>query len=471
MLSISIPFFLSIFTAAETASATDISVGIEVKVALNSRSANIHLSQQHNWVHPFTVTYGACHTSGGRHEIHHNISEVHHQRTDRLIWLLPEVVSSGGCLSAWDSQSKLIGRSPALEINKQSKQWIKNRHLEKGTRLGKRASIPMNNASGIDANGPWFDGVELLKEKEITTVDVAQAKAKRMAGLMTWLCLNMSGFTNLEIVEAGQRLGGRVHTAYLEGGPSDYQYQEMGPMRFPESIQYAGSDETIPINDMRLVFQLVDIMNQLNKGQSNYTVKFIPWIQESPNGLYYFSGLKKANGLPPTATEVKNDPNLTIEIPADPIVGNITDLVSEIGCNPETMGAVAKNVFTAYKSFIDTGLEGLGGDDWSEYAYIHNHLMYSLNATDLAVNAGRPSLIGLQGLNQLPNSFYPHVGSITTMGRSIERAQSLPESNQVTLSWKDNYTDTTYRNKTYDYAIISAPFSKVRSWRFLNTSK
>lgn len=56
------------------------------------------------------------------------------------------------------------------------------------------------------------------------------------------------------------------------------------------------------------------------------------------------------------------------------------------------------------------------------------------------------------------------------MGRSIERAQFLPETNQVQLSWKDNYTDVAFRNKTYDYAIIAVPFSKVRSWRFPNTS-
>lgn len=56
------------------------------------------------------------------------------------------------------------------------------------------------------------------------------------------------------------------------------------------------------------------------------------------------------------------------------------------------------------------------------------------------------------------------------MNRSIERAEFLPESEQVRLSWKDSYTDLAYQNKTYDYAIIAAPFSKVRSWRFPNTS-
>ncbi|KAI4186681.1 MAG: hypothetical protein L6R41_003325 [Letrouitia leprolyta] len=346
--------------------------------------------------------------------------------------------------------------------------------------MSKRASIPMTNASGIEANGPWFDGVEALKESEISTVDAAQAKAKQiaivgagMAGLMTW------------------RLGGRVHTAYLEGGPFDYQYQEMGPMRFPESIQYAGSNETIPLNDMKLVFQLADTMNQMNEGRSNFTVSFIPWIQESPNGLVYFDGYKLPSGLPPTVSDIDDSQNSTTQPPVDPTIGNITDAINDLTCTPELMEAAGRNVFTAYKTFINSGLGGLGGDDWSEYAYVHNYLKYSLNASDQVINAGDFGGAGGDslwdiiyecayfgatswrtidgGLNRLPYSFYPHVGDITTMGRSIERAEYLPDSDQVSLSWKNAYTDSNYQNQTYDYAIVAAPFAKVRSWRFPNT--
>lgn len=57
------------------------------------------------------------------------------------------------------------------------------------------------------------------------------------------------------------------------------------------------------------------------------------------------------------------------------------------------------------------------------------------------------------------------------MGRSIERAQFVPETNRVQLSWKDKYRDIAFRNQSYDYAIIAVPFSKVRTWRFPNTSE
>ncbi len=55
------------------------------------------------------------------------------------------------------------------------------------------------------------------------------------------------------------------------------------------------------------------------------------------------------------------------------------------------------------------------------------------------------------------------------MGRSIQRAEFLPQINEVQLSWKDTYTDTVFSSANYDYAMIAAPFSKVRSWRFPNT--
>ena len=180
----------------------------------------------------------------------------------------------------------------------------------------------------------------------------------------------------------------RVHTAYLEGGPSDYQYQDMGPMRFPEKIENAELNLTIPVNDMKLTFQLADVMNELNRGNGNFTVKFIPWIQTSPNGLSYYNGVRKPDGTVPTVTETQADSNLTAQLAVDPLVANATAQITEIACNPDNVPAVATNVFTAYKKFVTSGLGGLGGDDWSEFAYVHNYLKYSLNVTDQVVNGG-----------------------------------------------------------------------------------
>lgn len=177
-------------------------------------------------------------------------------------------------------------------------------------------------------------------------------------------------------------------------------------MRFPESILNPETNETIPVNDMKLTFHLAEVMNELNKGNENFTIKFIPWIQSSPNGLYYANGIKKPDGMPPTVTEIKTNSNLTAQIPVDPIVANISAQIEEIACSPEIGQASVKNVFSAYKTFINSGLGGLGGDDWSEFAYFHNHLKYSLNVTDQAVNGGA---FGAAGGNSFWETMYVYL--------------------------------------------------------------
>lgn len=170
---------LLLLAAIGQSAAIELPVKLELRAPLHSRSANIHLSVSDESVYPFAVTYGACDNVKDDIETHH-ISEVQHRDIDRLVWVLPDDIRSHGCLSAWSSQNDLLGRSLGLKVNKNTRQWLKKRHLEMGTRLGKRASIPMTNASGIEANGPWFDGVEALRGRESNAVDAAQAKAKRM---------------------------------------------------------------------------------------------------------------------------------------------------------------------------------------------------------------------------------------------------------------------------------------------------
>lgn len=75
------------------------------------------------------------------------------------------------------------------------------------------------------------------------------------------------------------------------------------------------------------------------------------------------------------------------------------------------------------------------------------------------------------GLNRLPLSFHPLVDKDTHMNRKIERIQFVPGKkggkSRVQLHWRDNSQpqNSGLRTSTYDYALISAPFSVVRSWR------
>lgn len=89
----------------------------------------------------------------------------------------------------------------------------------------------------MDAEGPWFDGVAYLHEKQPDEAFVSAAKSKTigilgggMSGLMTAHLLDSVGIHDWTIVEASSRIGGRVHTSYLNStSPDEYQYQEMGP--------------------------------------------------------------------------------------------------------------------------------------------------------------------------------------------------------------------------------------------------
>ena len=174
-------WLLSLIATFTLATSNNLPVKLVVKIPLDSQSANVHISRPLDFAHPFTVSYGGCHSSNSQHEAHHTISTVTDQNSDRLVWILPQDIPASGCLSAWSTRHGLVGRSEPLMVSKNSRPWIRKRKLDQRTRWSKRAAIPMTNASGIDAEGPWFDGVVLLKEKEIGAVSVQEAKAKSLS--------------------------------------------------------------------------------------------------------------------------------------------------------------------------------------------------------------------------------------------------------------------------------------------------
>ncbi|KAK0641713.1 flavin-containing amine oxidoreductase-domain containing protein [Cercophora newfieldiana] len=451
-------------------------VMLETKVEVTSRLSNIHISHSELAIGPLTITYGSC-TSTSHHHAHHTVATVRPQpETDsRLVWILPEDVESGGCLSAWDNYGVLNGRSEPQNFRKQ---------------LRRRDPILMTEDRGIDVLGPWFDGVALLKDKEPSLVDVGGAKSKSvaivgagMSGLMTYLVLSQAGLTNISIIESTQRLGGRVRTEYLSGGPFDYSYQEMGPMRFPTTYTDPETNQTLNISDHQLVFSLAEEMNRLNAGKKNLSVDFIPWIQWNPNGLVYRGGFKLDTGFPPTVAEMAANASLNPHAP--PVVLDADTQALQAAVAPFISNAsfaldMVKNMFKAHKDWITNGLGGLGGDNWSEFAFMANYLNGTLNSTDMLSASAADSFWELLtavtyfsassfrtidgGLNRLPLSFHPHVSNITTFNRKVERITLSPAA--VHLHWRDTNTPSQHlQSFSYDYAIISAPFSSVRRWR------
>lgn len=215
--------------------AASLPIKLELKHTLDSGLANIHVTYTAPIHSEIIFNYGSCEAQMPG-EAHHSIARTTDRGHDRLVWLIPADAASGGCLSAWDQHQNLLGRSESLSLVPSLRTTQR--------RLRKRQedlAISMDNSSGIDAEGPWFDGVAALTGKELAVVDAAAAKSKEiaivgagMAGLMTWLALNDSGMTNITIIEAAQRLGGRVHTAYF-GDPSERQYQGIWITTFASS--------------------------------------------------------------------------------------------------------------------------------------------------------------------------------------------------------------------------------------------
>lgn len=238
---------LSHLSASASVPASNHPIRLETRTSLSSRAANIHVSYTRAVDTPVVFTYGSCTDDLRRAaaaDEHHVVGrDAASGPVDRrLVWVIPEDAPAGGCISAWsgDDAGVLLGRSAPQELasRRGRKRAVEEKHER--ARLARRdgeAAVEMSAANGIDAWGPWFDGVELLQSKNLSAVDVDAAKSKKigivgagMGGLMTYLCLTQAGFENIEIIEAGERLGGRVHTVYLTGGPFDYSYQ--GEPRF-----------------------------------------------------------------------------------------------------------------------------------------------------------------------------------------------------------------------------------------------
>jgi hypothetical protein len=432
---------------------------------------NIHLTYDDAFPHGnFRVVFGDCDMTN-EDDLHHEVSSLFTEKEsapDRLVWLVPKDVRENGCLHAF-SGGRLLGRSEPVRFSEP---------------LRKRESLSEIG----DSNGLWFDGVRYLESSNLTSVKAAEAKEKRigivgggMAGLLTSLLLTSVGMTNWHIIESTQRVGGRIRTKYLNGtGPDDYQYQEMGPMRFPVEVKYDDTNETLPIQDHKMVFQLAEVLNEMNGGNdSDLAVKFIPWIQSNANTPANSRGYRLPDGRIPTRAQITEDPSI---LPAavnasDPHGAELGNEFLErlIDITPERMRNVSTNVFKAHRDAIDRGLF-----HWSEAAYLRYQLGLDADTVDFMSGSGNSPMFGDwydtvyfaaskwltidKGLESLPKAFAPHVKDKITYGRKIEAIQHNETTSKVSLTWRESPLEAAQTDE-YDYAVVAVPFSKVRLWK------
>ncbi|KAF1981449.1 L-amino-acid oxidase [Aulographum hederae CBS 113979] len=443
---------------------------------------NIHIQYLGQIDGDLSIHYGSCslkHTAHAHHRVgrthvgRHPLAKRHVRwsgsRPTRFVWLPPADIESGHCLHAF-AEDVLVGTSQPIRVAK--------RKIRRGVAF----------ADVADSEGPWFDGVEYLQQKEPDETFVAEAKGKSigiigggMSGLMTSLLLSSVGIQDWKILEASQRVGGRVHTSYLNGTrPDQYQYQEMGPMRFPVSIELPGTNESIPMNDHRMVFQLADHLNELNGNSSEYAVNFIPWIQ-SASGDPATTSKRLPDGTVPSVGDLEASPMLADNVNATYSNETAVALAQAaydawVGLDEEKLKSFALNIFEAHKQAIKDGLF-----DYSEAGYLRYKLRVDLNITDQAAStaSNNPSwpyenvyfsattwkTID-QGLSQLPRAFEPLVLNKTSFGVKVSEMAWDPLTKKISVHWRPNSEfSMTTASESFDHVVVAVPFTRVRLWR------
>ncbi|KAK0664027.1 putative L-amino-acid oxidase [Cercophora samala] len=464
---------------------TTLSIRIETRVSLNSRLCNVYVDHVQPVQSAVDFTYGSCQQRSPS-DSHHFITTSTDASQDRLVWMLPDDIFSGGCISAWSNTTdELLGRSEEQQLDLDT--MGRRRHARLSRRSNDPNSILMDNSTGVDVWGPWFDGVEVLKNAECSAIDAAAAKQKSiaivgagMSGLMAYLCLTQQGLTSVSLIEGGDRLGGRVQTVYLSGGPFDYSYQEMGPMRVPMTLTVA--NQTYNMSDHQLVFQLVEEMNRLNEDDDDLQIGFIDWLEAGGRTLPHGGGSNRVGEIDgqkgrPDNQGAVGHPGMSVE--------EIFDRVNKALPCKDFCVEMANNMFTAHRKWLDKGLFDLAGNQWSEFAFTAEYLNNNVNDThfgywgkgassfwdklceDLYLNTTTWKTID-GGMSRLPQSFEPLVEGAITMNRRIELVQPSLVQRTVTLQSRDNDTGD-IDSTTHDYVLFAVALEfETRFWEHLD---
>ncbi|KAI8079130.1 flavin-containing amine oxidoreductase-domain containing protein [Thamnidium elegans] len=437
--------FLLATAALQALAAPTSDIKLSIKTSLKSDSlTNVYIDYGSQFFEG-TIWFGSCEDGTSMH----SIGQVSN-RSQKLAWYVPYDAETG-CLLAKDASGQLVAQSEQYVV---LKSFSKRGHPE--------------------FSDMYFDAVDYHNNKKVLKRAAASSKNKKigiigagMSGLFSGFLLDQAGFHNYEILEANDRLGGRVHTTYF--GNSGTAYQEMGPMRFPIEFDY--KEKTLPITDHQIVFQLVDELNSINKKPLH--VEFIKWYQSGDNNLYYKNGYRLANGKIPTVGQVRANANLVPTDGLSALSSQVEAATSQFNTD-EWFKLMGSDLYAAHAKAIEEGY-----DDWSEWAWLHNKMGLSLNATNYATGLSSGNIWSNMyetftfgrstnwrtvqgGLNRIANAFEPIVGKKVTFGVKVSKLEF--KKNKVSVQWKKSPYDTKYESKKFDNVIVSAPFSVVRGW-------
>lgn len=298
--------------------------------------------------------------------------------------------------------------------------------------------------------------------------------------------LDSVGVHNWHILESSSRLGGRMRTAYLNNtSPSEGQYHELGPMRFPYEITDEATNETYPINDQQMVFQLADKLNALNAAAINaseiHKVEFIPWVQSSPNTPVN-TKKRRPDGTFPGKTEVStlpqySEPTVYSNATAAALAQDALDQVKGLVDSSERVKFYATDVFRAHKAAVEGGVLM----DFSEVEYLRHVIGTDLNTTDeitpsnvvwpmweyetVYFLANKWATIK-GGLSQFAEAFRPLVGEdrITFNAKVFSVVHN---DTSLSVSYRPsgiNPREAEITTEQFDYVFNSVPFNLLKFW-------
>ncbi|KAG2220627.1 hypothetical protein INT45_014057 [Circinella minor] len=399
----------------------------------------------------------------------------------RYVWAIPlDIHYKTGCLYVTQHDTMITAQSRLYKISKEQ-QPLARHHLE---------------------HGFYFDAVHYFYQSRRKNLDKMMANSDRMgqmiftvdddnhlsnkkkkigiigagaAGLFTAYLLEQCGFTNYEILEANNRIGGRIQTVFFNNynnnsSSTTTPYQELGAMRIPHTFKH--KDKILPLKDQAVIFQLVEELNQFNDNQrrrQEYQIEFVPWKQSTD---------KLENGQVPTKGDIKKKFNSNIP-PGDPLnlayeINNVTNHF----LNNEWMNAMATDL---YETYMNT------------YIYISN-----LNATEYYLGSSRYPEIWTNmydvffhektfewctirgGMSRFPNAFLPMLGNKIRYNTKVSKIEFIQQQENkngnnavgkeklnemvVSVQWKDHPLDQFYQHEFFENVIISVPFILLRTW-------
>lgn len=91
-------------------------VTLETRAELTSHLSNIHVSFNQFVDGVVSLTYGTC-TSESHYDAHHQIGAIEDVNASRVVWIIPSDVYTEGCISAWNPQGVLVGRSEPQKLH------------------------------------------------------------------------------------------------------------------------------------------------------------------------------------------------------------------------------------------------------------------------------------------------------------------------------------------------------------------